>query len=135
MNVGNYGNKKKSLYENKLEDYMPLHNGVLLETVTVEEKTDGGIYLSADMIEQQKNTIDDSKAWRVAKIGPEVTNVQVGDWVMMGGTTPFAVELEEGLHLQVFENWIVGIFRKGITEEDVKASKAIVSLPDERPKL
>lgn len=135
MNVGNYGSKKKALYENKLENYMPLHNGILLETVTVEEKTDGGIYLPTEMIEQQKNTIDDSKAWKVAKVGPETTNIKVGDWVIMGGQTPFAVELSEGLYLQVFENWIVGIFREGITAEDVTSSKAIVSVPDERPSL
>ena len=113
---------------------MPLHNGVLLETQTVEEKTESGIYLPTAEVEKQKNTINDAVAWKVAKIGPEVVNLKVGDWVIMGGNTPFAVELQEGLYLQVFENWIVGLFREGITLEDVGESPAIVNMKDERPK-
>lgn len=129
--MSNYQLGNKPLYKNTIENYFPLHNGLLLETVTVQEKTESGIYLPESVVEHQKNTVDDSKGWRVIKVGPEVVNIKEGDFVIFGKATPIGVDLEGELYLQIFENWVCGVFREGATTEDFKASPILVGMPEE----
>ena len=79
--------------------------------------TDTGIHIPQ---QEDGNRFDFDTPYEVIKVGPEVKNVKVGDFVMLPhniqGLYPVTLKSKGDTKpmqcFQVFENWILGIFPK-----------------------
>lgn len=119
--------------DQKLSEYWPLHNGIIVEPHKIRDETSGGIFVPDTVKEQATNTAEDDLAYKVLKVGPEAVNVQEGDFILMGQQTGYGLYLldDSGKEVecyQVFENWVLGIFRPGVTDVKLKPSPAIVEM-------
>ncbi len=94
--------------------HRPLHDGILVKSFDVEEKTDGGIIKPSEVIEKERNTIKDNHYREVVAVGPEVKNVKIGDMVAFNRMTPFYYNFQEGQFMQYFEHQCTAIY----TEDD-----------------
>lgn len=130
MKYAELGLKKNGIVQ-KLEQYFPLHNGIVVELPVIVEMTEGGIHIPQSVKNKMGVSIEDDQAWKVVKIGPECVNIKVGDWIMFSRQTPIALMLDNKLYYQFFENFVVGLFRAGAKSEDFKKSPAIVANPVE----
>lgn len=107
--------------EQNLSEYYPLHNMVLLAPHVVREQTDSGVLFSPAEVQAQKDIVNSGIAYKVVKVGPEVVNCKVGDYVIKGSPQPgypipMIDDREDGdgkVHSYACyaENWIVGVFR------------------------
>lgn len=123
---------KDNGFVQKFEDYHPMHNGLLIEPHSIADLTKSGLYVPEHVKKQAEAMVEDDLAYRVLKVGPEVVNAIPGDYVLTGPERgyPVVVDTEEGkkMFYQIFENWVLGIFRPGASPEDFKPSPAKVDL-------
>ena len=125
--------KKSKITENgivqKLDEYVCLHNVVLLKMVEVKDQTRSGLYLSQKTKDQINATIEDDMAKQVIKTGPECFYVKPGDFVFLGRETPYFIVLEheedgemvEELYQCVPENWCHSMIRPGVKDAETDA--------------
>lgn len=124
---------KNNGIEQKFEDYWPLHNGILMKRHNVVDKTASGIIVPEEAMSKARAMVEDDLAYEVLKVGPEIVNVKVGDYVVLSMDSQYVVRLEDGpdkedMYYQVFENLIIGLFRKNAKVEDFGESPAIVEM-------
>lgn len=132
MKFSRHGFKSNEINQ-KYDSYWPLHNGIVLERHKIRDKSKGGILIPESAQKTNENTVEDDLAYRVLKVGPEITNVKVGDFVFTSMDSQYVLYLEDGpskenLYYQIFEQWVLGVIREGAELEDFKPSPAIVEL-------
>lgn len=81
----------------------PLHKKILVAENKSEQKTESGIILEG------ANSVRDSKRGTVLAIGPEVTDVKVGDVVYLDWTKASIVKVGEAQRVIIDEEFIVAI--------------------------
>lgn len=126
MNLATLGQSK---FEAKIEEYIVLHDGLLLKETPYNEKTASGIILGT----KKENQLFLNTFYEVIKVGPEVVNIKVGDHVVLGNqcqphfivfNNPITKITEQ--YYQSFENWVLGIYpHDGPREVKPSAPKTI----------
>lgn len=129
---------KHNGYEQILDNYFPLHDGILVKLPEIKDVTDSGIIVSELTKQNAKSVTEDDLGYEVVKVGPECVNVQPGDFVLMGQNRGYPVYLKEGNetkeYAQLFQNWIIGVFRTGAKEEDFVPTEGKVEVNNKKLK-
>jgi co-chaperonin GroES (HSP10) len=124
---------KHNGYEQTLANYHPLHDGIVIKLHEIKDVTDSGIMIPEAAKQSARSITEDDLAYEVLKVGPECVNVRPGDFVTLGQQTgyPLILKDESGNtkeYGQIFQNWILGVFREGAKPEDFQATDAKVEI-------
>ena len=87
-------------------NFKPFANNVLIEVPMIEEKTKSGIIKAKSQIEEEKSQAN--KFLKVVAIGDTVTNINVGDMVLLNTGKHPVVTIEEKDYLIVYVGVILG---------------------------
>lgn len=124
---------KHNGYEQTLANYHPLHDGIVVKKHEVKDITDSGILIPEAAKKAANGLTEDDLAYEVVKVGPECVNVIPGDFVILGQQTGYPLILKDDKgnskeYGQIFQNWILGVFREGAKPEDFVATEAKVEV-------
>ena len=87
----------------ELMNFKPLKFNVLVAENNSETKSDSGIIL------EHANSVRESKTGTVLAIGPEVTEVQVGDKILLDWSKASVVKIDDAQRVVIKESDIVAI--------------------------
>ncbi len=124
---------KHNGYNQTLKSYNPLHDGIVVKMHEVKDVTDSGILIPEAAKQGAASITEDDLAYEVLKVGPECANVRPGDFVILGQQTgyPLIMKDDKGnttMYSQVFQNWVLGVYRDGAKPEDFVATDAKVEV-------
>lgn len=89
-----------------MTNFKPFGNNVLIEVPMIEEKTKAGIIKAKSQIEEEKAQAN--KFLKVVAIGDNVTNINVGDMVLLNTGKHPVVTIEDKDYLIVYVGVILG---------------------------
>lgn len=89
-----------------IQTVTPLRDRVLVAENKAEEKTASGIILDG------VNSIRDSKTGTVLAIGPKVTDVQVGDKILLDWSKAQVVKVGDSQRVLIKQEDIVGVLEE-----------------------
>ena len=87
-------------------NFKPFANNVLIEVPMIDEKTKSGIIKAKSQIEEEKSQAN--KFLKVVAVGDTVTNINVGDMVLLNTGKHPVVTIEEKDYLIVYVGVILG---------------------------
>tara|TARA_R100000995_G_scaffold16783_1_gene6647 strand:- start:6110 stop:6541 length:432 start_codon:yes stop_codon:yes gene_type:complete len=124
---------KHNGYNQTLDSYHPLHDGIVVKMHEVKDVTDSGILIPEEAKKGARSITEDDLAYEVLKVGPECVNVRPGDFVILGQQTGYPLIMKDDKgntkeYAQIFQNWILGVYRDGAKPEDFVATEAKVEV-------
>lgn len=87
-------------------NFKPFANNVLIEVPMIDEKTKSGIIKAKSQIEEEKSQAN--KFLKVVAIGDTVTNINVGDMVLLNTGKHPVVTIEDKDYLIIYVGVILG---------------------------
>ena len=87
-------------------NFKPFGNNVLIEVPMIEEKTKSGIIKAKSQIEEEKSQAN--KFLKVVAVGDTVTNINVGDMVLLNTGKHPVVTIEDKDYLIIYVGVILG---------------------------
>ena len=86
--------------------FKPYNQNVLVYAPVISEKTKSGIFKSESMVKDEKKKLD--QFLEVAAISDEITDIQIGDKVLLNNGTFTTIEIDGVAYLYVHKLSIVG---------------------------
>lgn len=87
-------------------NFKPINQNVLVVAPIIDEKTKSGLYKSDLMVKEEKKKLD--QFLEVAAVSDEVTQVEVGNKVLLGNGSFTTIEIDDVAYLQVHVLTILG---------------------------
>ena len=87
-------------------NFKPLNQNLLVYAPLIEEKTKSGIIKSESMVKDEKKKLD--QFLEVAAVSDEITDIEVGDKVLLGSGTFTTIDIDGIACLHIHKLSVIG---------------------------